>query len=237
MTVFRVFRHTPGETAQPKFVDYTVETPPGTTVLDGLFRIKHETDGTLAFRSSCRSAICGSCAMNINGVNRLACNTQAADLGGLVRVEPLPGYAVFRDLVVNLEPFWQQYRSVKPYLQPRSPPPAEEWYQSWEERRILESPGQCIMCAACTSACPVAWTDPRYLGPAALVKVWRYVADSRDGAREERLASVNNEGGLWRCHTIFRCVDACPKHIHSTDAIMRMRRAVVRSALGGRRGG
>ncbi len=234
MTVFKVFRHTPGE-APPGFVDYEVETPPGTTVLDGLFHIKHELDGSLTFRASCRSAICGSCAMTIDRVNRLACLTQVADLGSVVRVEPLPAYAVIRDLVVDLEPFWQQYRAVQPYLQPKPSAPSTEWRQSQETRRLLDLPAQCIMCAACTSSCPVSWTDPRYLGPAALVKVWRFVADSRDGARKARLAAVNNEGGLWRCHTIFRCVDACPKHIHPTEAIENLRREVIRSALG--RGG
>ncbi len=231
MTLLRVFRYAPGD-GRPRFVDYEVELPRGATVLDCLFSVKHEIDGSLAFRCSCRSAICGSCAMTINDANRLACKTQVGDLGKLVRVEPLVGYRVVKDLVVDMDLFWRQYRSIKPYLMGASPP-RQEWIQSPENRKPLDEPAQCIMCGACSSSCPVLWTDERYLGPAALLKVWRFVADNRDTAREERLGMVNNEFGVWRCHTIFRCVDSCPKYINPTDAIENLRRAAVRQSLSG----
>ncbi len=232
MTIFGVFRYAP-EDGKARFVDYQLDVPRGTTVLDCLLKIKHEMDGSLSFRYSCRSAICGSCAMTIDGTNRLACKTQVSTLGRVVKVEPLTGYPVIKDLIVDMDLFWRQYTSIKPYLIYRSSPPEGEWTQSPEERRILEEPSTCIMCGACSSSCPVIWTDERYLGPAALLKVWRFVADSRDEAEEERLGMINNEFGVWRCHTIFRCVDSCPKEINPTEAIEHLRRAAVRHSIRG----
>ncbi len=230
MTVLRVFRYAPEE-GKARYVDYQLEMPAGATVLDCLYRIKHEMDGSLAFRSSCRSAICGSCAMTINDSNRLACKTQIASLGRVVKVEPLVGYPVVKDLVIDMDLFWRQYRSIRPYLLSKPSPPEKEWLQSPGERRLLDEPAQCIMCGACSSSCPVMWTDDRYLGPAALLKVWRFVADTRDSARLERLGMINNEFGVWRCHTIFRCVDSCPKSINPTEAIESLRRAAVRQSV------
>jgi len=231
MTVLRVLRYNP-EDGEARFVDYDLDVEKGATVLDCLYKIKHEIDGSLAFRSSCRSAICGSCAMTINGKNRLACKTQIVDLKSpVVKVEPLTGYPIIKDLVVEMDLFWEQYQSIKPYLIARSPPPEKEWIQSPEERKLLDDPVRCIMCGACSSSCPVLWTDKRYLGPAALLKVWRFVADTRDQAKEERLDMVNNEFGVWRCHTIFRCVDSCPKDINPTEAIENLRRAAIRNSL------
>ncbi len=232
MTVLRVFRYAPGD-GQARFVDYELDAPKGATVLDSLFMIKHEIDGSLAFRCSCRSAICGSCAMTIDDANRLACKTQISSLGRVVKVEPLTGYSVVKDLVVDMELFWNQYRSIKPFLMGESSPPEKEWIQTPKERNVLDDPARCIMCGACSSSCPVMWTDERYLGPAALLKIWRFVADPRDRARDERLGMVNNEFGVWRCHTIFRCVDSCPKDINPTEAIEHLRRAAVRNALRG----
>ncbi len=230
MTVLRVFRYTPGN-RPAGFVDYELDVPKGATVLDSLFQIKHEIDGSLSFRCSCRSAICGSCAMTINDANRLACKTQVASLGRVVKVEPLTGYSVIKDLVVDMDAFWRQYRSIKPYLMGKPSPPDKEWIQSAEERSVLDEPAKCIMCGACSSSCPVIWTDERYLGPATLLKIWRFVADPRDEGGEERLGMVNNEFGVWRCHTIFRCVDSCPKEINPTVAIENLRRAAVRQSL------
>jgi succinate dehydrogenase / fumarate reductase iron-sulfur subunit len=165
MTVLRVFRYSP-EDERPRFVDYRVDLVKGMTVLDALFKVKQEVDGSLTFRSSCRSAICGSCAMTINDRNRLACKTQIEALRSrVVRVEPLVGYRVIKDLVVDMDLFWRQYRGVKPHLITRSPPPEREWIQSPEQRRLLDDPARCIMCGACSSSCPVIWTDERYLGP------------------------------------------------------------------------
>jgi succinate dehydrogenase / fumarate reductase iron-sulfur subunit len=230
MTILRVFRYAP-EKGEPRFVDYEVALSRGATVLDALFWIKHQVDGSLTFRSSCRSAICGSCAMTVNDQNRLACKTQLSEMGRVVKVEPLVGYPVIKDLVVDMDLFWRQYRDIQPYLISKSPPPEREWLQSPEERRILDDPARCIMCGACSSSCPVIWTDERYLGPAALLKVWRFIADSRDDAVDERLDMVSTEFGVWRCHTIFRCVDSCPKEINPTEAIESLRRAAVKRAL------
>ncbi len=230
MTILRIFRFIPGDDGA-RFMDYEVDAPKGATVLDCLFRVKHEIDGTLAFRCSCRSAICGSCAMTINDANRLACKTQIEDLGRLVRVEPLVGYPVVKDLVVDMGIFWRQYRSIKPYLIGGPSPPKKEWVQSPNQRRTLDEPAQCIMCGACSSSCPVMWTDERYLGPAALLKVWRFVADTRDTATRDRLGMINNEFGVWRCHTIFRCVDSCPKYINPTEAIESLRRTAIRASV------
>jgi len=236
MVTFRVFRFNPEKDKKPHYDDFSIEDPTGMTVLDGLKLIKTDMDPSLSFRHSCRSAICGSCAMTSDRKNSLACKTQIKSLkGNRVLVEPLPGYAVINDLIVDWEPFFDQYRSVKPYLMTRSQPPEKERIQSVEARKMYDAPAQCIMCAACTTSCPIVWTDDKYLGPAALTKVWRFVADTRDEARDERLAMVNNEYGVWRCHTMFRCMEACPKEIDTTEAIENLRREVLKRALSGRR--
>ncbi len=234
MATLRVLRYAPQDT-EPRFVSYEVDVPPGATVLDGLYAVKHQRDGSLAFRASCRSAICGSCAMTINGKNRLACKSQIKDLKSPVTVEPLTGYPILKDLVVDMVPFWSQYKSVRPNLI-RKEPFDGEVRQSQEVRQSIDDAARCIQCGACSSSCPVIWTDERYLGPAALLKVWRFVADDRDQGKAERLDLVNNEYGVWRCHTIFRCVDSCPKDINPTEAIESLRRAAIRQTLFGRRG-
>jgi succinate dehydrogenase / fumarate reductase iron-sulfur subunit len=234
MARLRILRYSP-EDGTPRFVTYDIEGFKGATVLDGLYKVKHEVDGSLAFRSSCRSAICGSCAMTINGKNRLACKTQIEDLKSPITVEPLTGYPLLKDLVVDMVPFWDQYQSIRPHLITDGPMPEGGWRQSPEERKLLDDPARCIMCGACSSSCPVIWTDRRYLGPAALLKVWRFVADTRDQGTAERLDMISNEFGVWRCHTIFRCVDSCPKDINPTEAIEHLRRAAIRQTLFGKR--
>ncbi|MFQ6127309.1 MAG: succinate dehydrogenase iron-sulfur subunit [Thermoplasmata archaeon] len=236
MVILRIFRFNPMEDKNPRYVDFNIEERGGMTVLDALKVIKVEMDPSLSFRHSCRSAICGSCAVTINGKNKLACKTQIKSLKGKrIVVEPLPGYPVIKDLVVDWEPFFSQYRSMRPYLIAESPPPAKERIQSIEDRKKYDKPATCIMCAACTTSCPVVWTDDRYLGPAALTKAWRFVADSRDEAKDERLSMVNNEYGVWRCHTMFRCMEACPKEIDTTEAIENLRREVIKRAVARRR--
>ncbi|MCJ2562501.1 MAG: succinate dehydrogenase iron-sulfur subunit [Candidatus Thermoplasmatota archaeon] len=236
MVKFRVFRFSPEKDRKPRYVDYNIEDTCGLTVLDALKLIKTDMDPSLSFRHSCRSAICGSCAVSINGKNMLACNTQVDALGkSRVVVEPLPGYPVINDLVVDFAPFFGQYRSVQPYLVSKTAPPEKERIQSVEARKKYDAPAQCIMCAACTTSCPIVWTDDKYLGPAALTKVWRFVADSRDDITDERLAMVNNEYGIWRCHTMFRCAEACPKEIDTTEAIENLRREVLKRAFSRRR--
>jgi succinate dehydrogenase / fumarate reductase iron-sulfur subunit len=235
LVVFRVFRFDSANGGSPSFQPFELRDTAGMTILDALIHIKENMDSSISFRRSCRSAICGSCAICANGKNMLACNTQVSALKkDRITLEPLPGFPLIRDLVVDLEPFFEQYRSVNPYLIAGSAPPEKERIQSQRVRRIYDDAAQCIMCSACTSSCPVVWTDDSYLGPATLTKVWRFVADDRDEATEDRLAMVNNERGVWRCHTIFRCSDSCPKRIDTAGSIENLRKKVVWSSLTGR---
>jgi succinate dehydrogenase / fumarate reductase iron-sulfur subunit len=205
LVVFRIFRFDPDKGDVPAFQTYELTDTSGMTILDALVHIKENFDPTVSFRRSCGSAICGSCAVCANGKNMLACNTQVNDLKkARITLEPLPGFPLIRDLIVDWEPFFDQYRSVKPYLIATSSPPEGERIQDPKTRKTYDEAAQCIM---------VVWTDGNYLGPAALTKVWRFVADDRDENTAERLAMVNNEEGVWRCHTIFRCSDSCPKKI------------------------
>jgi len=235
LTVFRIFRFNQARDDGPTFQFYELEDTKGMTILDALVRIKENMDTSLTFRRSCRSAICGSCAITANGRNLLACNNQADDVSKKrITLEPLPGFPILRDLVVDLEPFFNQYRSINPYLIAESTPPEKERVQSQEVRKQYNDAAMCIMCSACTSSCPVLWTDPSYLGPAALTKVWRFVADDRDEATKERLGMVNNERGVWRCHTIFRCSESCPKNIDTAGSIENLRKKVTWHTLTGR---
>lgn len=231
MTLLKVLRYDPAKAERPYFDQHEVEDVKGLTVLDALLRIKDDVDSTLAIRYSCKSAICGSCATTINDQNRLACQTQLSSLGKVVKVEPLAGYSIAKDLVVDMRPFWDQMRRVLPYFITRSPDPERERLQTPEEMKRIEEATWCIQCGACSSSCPVMWTDERYIGPAAFVKAWRFVADSRDEGAGERLDRINNEFGVWRCHTIFRCVNSCPKDINPTVAIESLRKALVKRSL------
>lgn len=235
MRTLRIFRYNPARDERPAFRTYSLDDTKGMTILDALILIKEEMDPTLTFRRSCRSAICGSCAICANGKNVLACNTQLESLKKKrITIEPLPGLPLIRDLVVDLAPFFQKYRSIRPYLIAKSPLPEKEIIQSQEVRARYNEAAMCIMCSACTSSCPVSWTDVSYLGPAALTKVWRFVADDRDEATIDRLAMVNNERGVWRCHTIFRCADSCPKRIDTAKCIENLRKKVLWNMLTGR---
>lgn len=222
---FKIFRFSPEENKKPYYKEYTVEVQKGITVLDCLNQIKWYQDGTLAYRRSCRSAICGSCAMTINGVNRLACKTQVLHLkSNKITVEPLPKFRLIRDLIVDMDPFFEKIERTKPYLITHTPAPEKEYYQSPENRKKLDDPINCIMCGACTTSCPTTWTNNNYLGPAAFNKAYRFVADSRDEGREEHLDAVNDEdSGIWRCHTITNCFDACPKKIDITKYIGKLK--------------
>lgn len=226
---FKVFRFNPQHPqARAHFKDYKVDVQPGMTVLDALIEIKGHQDGTLTFRKSCRSGICGSCAMKIQGLNRLACQTQILHLKKqTIFVEPLPGFAVIKDLVVDMDPFYQNLARTKPWLINDEPPPDKERLQSPEEFSLISDPIACILCGACTSSCPSFWNDKEYIGPAALVKAYRYIFDSRDRGAEERIEVLDNKHGLWRCHTIFNCMDACPKQIKITQHISALKKKVV----------
>jgi succinate dehydrogenase / fumarate reductase, iron-sulfur subunit len=214
---------------KPQFESYRTKVIPGLTVLAMLMRIRDEIDGTLSFRSSCRSAVCGSCAMVINGKIDLACRTQVASFeSNLIILEPLPNMDIIKDLVVDLTPFWDMYERIQPYLIRKSPSPLKEMEQSEEERSRIDQFVNCILCASCFGACPVVSKDPEYLGPAALVKLERFILDSRDERGTAVLENVNNEKGLWGCDTVLRCIDACPKDVRPTDAIVGLRKTLVK---------
>lgn len=225
---FKILRFNPETDKKPYYKSYDVDVKPGWTVLDALNVIKWEQDGTLAYRRSCRHGICGSCAMMINGLNDLACELQISRLkGGTITVDPLPGYEVYRDLVVNLDPFYEALKKIKPWLINDEPPPAKERIQSPEEFHQMGNSIACILCSACTSSCPSFWNDPDYLGPAALLKAYRYTFDTRDKGYEERLPELDNKHGLWRCHKITNCYHSCPKDLNPTEQISKLQRKVV----------
>ncbi len=222
----RVQRFNPEKDAKPYYQEFVVEVEPTDRVLDALNYIKWYQDGTLTFRRSCAHGVCGSDAMRINGRNRLACKVLVKDLGPKITVEPLLGFRIIRDLVVDMEPFFAQYRTVMPYLINDEPPPVRERLQTPEERELYDDTTKCILCACCTSACPIFWTN-EWLGPAAIVNAHRFLFDSRDRATEERLAILNQRFGVWRCRTIFNCTEACPRGIQVTNAIEQVKRRIL----------
>jgi len=229
----RVFRYDPEAGDGPRFQTFEVEAPEGMTVLDALHVCKEQQDASLTYRWSCRSFICGSCAMTINGRSLLACKTQLSNLRGTVRIEPLAGMNVIKDLVVDWEPSLAAYRSITPHLMTDGDPPETERIQYPGARRLYDAAATCVLCFACTSACPVAWTAGGYLGPAILTKVARFVEDDRDTATARRLDEIASEDGVWRCRTAFRCTDSCPKDIPITETILRLRRLAAARALRG----
>lgn len=235
VTPMRVFRFDPDNGAVPEYKTYHVPTVPGMTVLQALYEIVERQDGSLAFRAACRSGVCGSCAMNINGKNRLACETQLGVLKAPITVKPLPHLPLIKDLVADLTTFFENYERVRPYLINLKEPPAKEWLQSPEERKKLDNYIDCILCACCHTACTSTAGNPNtYLGPAALAKAYRFIVDSRDEAQAERLRLVATEDGIFRCHTIFNCTEDCPKGISPTQAIQEMKKMVLARALTGR---
>ena len=213
----------------PYFQEYRLDVDESATVLDGLIKIREEIDGTLALRCSCRSAICGSCAMRINGKAMLACNTkavEAADRGnGAIVIEPPGNMQVIKDLIVDFAPFWEKINAVEPWLQPEGPEPKpEEEYLAPNEAMLhLAGVMDCIMCGACVSDCTVLEVDSNFLGPAALAKAYRFVADPRDGADTHRLGELNEYGGVWDCTRCMQCVEVCPKGVDPMGRIMALR--------------
>ncbi|WP_306317677.1 MULTISPECIES: succinate dehydrogenase iron-sulfur subunit [unclassified Streptomyces] len=209
--------------------DFQLEMDPKERVLDALHKIKWEQDGTLTFRRSCAHGICGSDAMRINGKNRLACKTLLKDINPEkpITVEAIKGLTVLKDLVVDMDPFFQAYRDVMPFLVTTGNEPTRERHQSDEDRARFDDTTKCILCAACTSSCPVFWNDGQYFGPAAIVNAHRFIFDSRDEAGEQRLEILNDRDGVWRCRTTFNCTDACPRGIEVTKAIQEVKRALI----------
>ncbi|MGW0881751.1 succinate dehydrogenase iron-sulfur subunit [Streptomyces sp. NPDC002671] len=227
---FRVRRFNPEVSAESTWEDFQLEIDPKERVLDGLHKIKWDVDGTLTFRRSCAHGICGSDAMRINGKNRLACKTLIKDINPEkpITVEPIKGLTVLKDLVVDMEPFFQAYRDVMPFLITKDTnEPTRERLQSAEDRERFDDTTKCILCAACTSSCPVFWNDGQYFGPAAIVNAHRFIFDSRDEAGEQRLEILNDKDGVWRCRTTFNCTDACPRGIEVTKAIQEVKRALI----------
>ncbi|MFJ3978484.1 succinate dehydrogenase iron-sulfur subunit [Streptomyces sp. NPDC090021] len=226
---FRIRRFNPEVSDESQWQDFQVEIDPKERVLDGLHKIKWDLDGTLTFRRSCAHGICGSDAMRINGKNRLACKTLIKDINPEkpITVEAIKGLTVMKDLVVDMEPFFQAYRDVMPFLVTKGNEPTRERLQSAEDRERFDDTTKCILCAACTSSCPVFWNDGQYFGPAAIVNAHRFIFDSRDEAGEQRLEILNDKDGVWRCRTTFNCTDACPRGIEVTKAIQEVKRALI----------
>ncbi len=218
-----------------RYDEFVVEYESSLTVLEGLFAIQEHQDPSLAFRYCCRAAVCGSCAMYINGRYRLACQTNIRHLRpGSITVEPMPHLPGVRDLVCDMSEFFAKYEYVKPWLIRSSAAPEREILQTPEERRKLDMPVDCILCGACYSSCPSVWTEDNYLGPAALLKAYRFEVDSRDEASTLRMGSWDNERGSYRCHTITNCAEACPKGLNPTEGIQWLKRAAVRRRLFGK---
>jgi succinate dehydrogenase / fumarate reductase iron-sulfur subunit len=225
----RVLRYNPETDSAPHFEDYQVEADPMDRILDLLHYVKWYQDGSLAMRRSCAHGICGSDAVVINGVNALACKVLVRDLDQPIVVEPIRGLPVHRDLIVDMEPFFAGYRAVKPWLivDETEHEPARERYQSPEDRERFDDTTKCILCAACTTACPIFWSDEEYVGPAAIVNAHRFIFDSRDRGRAERLEILSTKNGAFKCRTAFNCSDACPRGIKVTQAIQEVKRAAL----------
>jgi succinate dehydrogenase / fumarate reductase iron-sulfur subunit len=228
---FRIYRFDPDSGDNPRVDSYEVDMAAcGPMVLDALIKIKNEVDSTLSFRRSCREGICGSCAMNIDGVNTLACTRACEDIGSAeVRIYPLPHMPVVKDLVPDLTQFYAQYAAVKPWLETRTPaPPDRERHQSKEDQEKIDRPSACILCACCSTSCPSYWwNSDRYLGPAALLAAYRWIIDSRDESTGERLDMLEDPFRLYRCHTIMNCTEACPKDLNPAKAIGEIKQMMV----------
>ncbi|WP_407550265.1 succinate dehydrogenase iron-sulfur subunit [Streptomyces sp. Pv4-95] len=226
---FRIRRFNPEISEDASWQDFELEIDPKERVLDALHKIKWELDGSLTFRRSCAHGICGSDAMRINGKNRLACKTLIKDINPQkpITVEAIKGLTVLKDLVVDMEPFFQAYRDVMPFLITTGNEPTRERRQTSEDRERFDDTTKCILCAACTSSCPVFWNDGQYFGPAAIVNAHRFIFDSRDEGGEQRLEILNDKDGVWRCRTTFNCTDACPRGIEVTKAIQEVKRALI----------
>ena len=226
----RISRFNPESEQGSYWQDFTVTMHGTDRVLDAMHEIKWHLDGSLTFRRSCAHGICGSDAMRINGRNRLACKTLLKDLdiSKPITVEPIKGLPVEKDLIVDMEPFFDSYKEVMPFLIAKGQEPSRERLQSAEERERFDDTTKCILCAACTSSCPVFWTDGQYFGPAAIVNAHRFIFDSRDDNAEVRLDILNDKEGVWRCRTTFNCTEACPRGIEVTKAIAEVKQAILR---------
>ncbi len=223
----KVRRFDPEKDRKPYWSEYKVEVEPTDRVLDVLVQIKGYQDGSLTFRRSCAHGICGSDALLINGRNRLACKILVQDVGKNIVIEPLRGLPVIKDLAVDMEPFFANYRKIQPFLINDEPAPYAERLQSPEARARFDETTKCILCAACTTSCPSFWASDSYVGPSAIVQAHRFIFDDRDHGAQVRLAILAEGNGVWRCRTIYNCVDACPRDIDITRAIGEVKKALL----------
>jgi succinate dehydrogenase / fumarate reductase iron-sulfur subunit len=229
--VFRIRRFDPERESAggaERWDTFELEMEPSERVLDALVRIKDSHDGTLTFRRSCAHGVCGSCAMMIGGLNSLACQTLMGDMPEELRIEPLPALPTVKDLVVDMEPFFEKTSAVFPYLMNDEPPPERERRQSHEDQERILQAITCVMCSCCTNSCPSFWADKKYLGPAALLKAYRFIFDTRDRGRAVRVEEIVKDHGLWRCHSIFNCVESCPRDIDITAHISKLKRDALK---------
>ncbi len=227
----KILRYNPKTDKKPHWKSYNLELDSELTILDVLNEIHWKIDGSLAYRRSCRSAICGSCAMKINGQNLLACETPMHKFKGTIKIEPLPGFPILKDLVVDMDGFFKKIERVKPYLILDKPTPIKEFIQTPEEFDNIREAATCILCGACTSSCPSLWANEDYLGPAALLKSYRFIFDTRDDGSVDRIDIVNDKNGIWRCHTIFNCMEACPKNIKITEYLSKLKVKVLENTI------
>ncbi len=225
----KIKRYNPEKDSKPYWAEYDVEVEPTDRVLDALHVVKWYQDGSFNMRRSCAHGVCGSDAMRINGQNRLACKVLIQDVGAHITVEPLLGMKVIKDLIVDMEPFFDHYRSVMPYFVNDAPLPDDgrERLQSPADRERFDEGTKCILCAACTTSCPSFWANGEYVGPAAIVQAHRFIFDSRDTAALERLEVLNDQMGVWRCRTAFNCTNACPRGIPITQIIGEIKKALA----------
>jgi len=227
---FKIYRYNPDTNEKPKVQSYHVNMKEcGPMVLDALIKIKNEQDPTLTFRRSCREGICGSCAMNINGGNTLACLCRIDVSDKAIPIYPLPHMEVVKDLVPDMNRFYEQYKSIQPWLQAaNNPPQGKENLQTKEDRKKLDGMYECILCACCSTSCPSYWWNgDKYLGPAVLMQAYRWIADSRDGSTQARIAALDDAWKLYRCHTIMNCSKTCPKHLNPARAIAKIKLAIA----------
>jgi len=224
-----VYRWDPDSGENPRIDSYEIDMDKcGPMVLDAILKIKNEIDSSLTFRRSCREGVCGSCAMNINGKNTLACTKAISDYSGTIKIFPLPHMSVVKDLVADMSHFFEQYASIKPWLTTESEAPDAERLQSKEERAKLDGLYECVLCACCSTSCPSYWwNSDKYLGPAILLQAYRWLADSRDENDKERLDELDESFKLYRCHTIMNCTDTCPKGLNPAKAIAEIKKLLV----------
>lgn len=233
LRMFKIYRWDPDDDENPRLDTYHIDTDDcGPMVLDALIKIKSEIDPTLTFRRSCREGICGSCSMNIDGSNSLACIKGISEVKGPVKIYPLPHLYVIKDLVPDLSHFYSQHASVMPWLETKSNTPQKEWLQSVEDRRHLDGLYECVMCACCSASCPSYWwNSDRYLGPAALLHAYRWLIDSRDEHSGARLDDLEDPFKLYRCHTILNCAKTCPKGLNPAKAIAEVKKMMLERTM------